>query len=702
MAERAFGCPGCGHRLVAGAAACERCGLRLSGPDAGRLWEVDQQLARLGEERRHLVAALRAPEGFTPAAAHRPPSPARRERRALSGQQILLGLGALLLLSAASFFLVVVWIVVGLVGQALIMLALTLAAAAGARWAALRRLPAAAETGAVLTTGLLLIDAWAAHDLGLAGLGRLPLDAYGAAAAPVLAVLLLLADRWIPTAREDRPVRPVLAYRPAASALAALTPWCLLALADVDGDALVAGLALVAVADVAVTLGVHRWLPAARAGLAEAPAALGAVVAAVGFVGGALVIGYAPSRSLAERWVAGGLLAVGVVAPLLLRRGRLTRRAALVAAAVVAGILLMDAPVPVLLALAALAALAGSVRGRWAVAGGVVTALGYVAVALLRSTDTASLHRLTHVGVPHPLPVLDSRDVALMLLPAIAGLALAVVAAARTRADGWVGASQVALLIAAVTALLDAPAGAWTVVGTLLAVGELALAARRASASGGARGFLEDSSVAAAVPYAALAVVAAAAVSAERAAPVLVVLGVAVLVYAACPGRLRAGYLGALLVSAGVDTWLGAADVGVVEAYSLPLAVLLGALGAVQWSRDRTVPTRLVAGPALAVALLPSTVRAIGDGDAVRLAVVTAAAVLTVSVGLSRSWRAPVTVGGTVLVLVAVSQGGPLIGYVPGWVTLGAGGAVLLATGVAWERAVLAGRRAHTWYGTLR
>ena len=46
-----------------------------------------------------------------------PPAPARP---GLSGQQVLLGLGALLVLAASSIFLLAVWFLVGIAGQALI------------------------------------------------------------------------------------------------------------------------------------------------------------------------------------------------------------------------------------------------------------------------------------------------------------------------------------------------------------------------------------------------------------------------------------------------------------------------------------------------------------------------------------------------------------------------------------------------------
>jgi hypothetical protein len=214
---------------------------------------------------------------------------------------------------------------------------------------------------------------------------------------------------------------------------------------------------------------------------------------------------------------------------------------------------------------------------------------------------------------------------------------------------------------------------------------------------------VEASSLAAWVVYACAAFAAGADVSSDRAGAALVVLGVLVLAYAACPGRLPFSYGGSALVSAGVDTWLASANVDTVEAYTGPLVALLATLGFVQHRRNRGgLPTLVTAGPALTVAFMPSLLKAVADGDGLRLAIVSACAVVALVIGLARTWRAPVTVSTVVLVVVAVTQGGPLIGYVPSWVVLGTAGAALLGVGVWWEHAVSAGRRTHAWYATLR
>jgi hypothetical protein len=181
----------------------------------------------------------------------------------------------------------------------------------------------------------------------------------------------------------------------------------------------------------------------------------------------------------------------------------------------------------------------------------------------------------------------------------------------------------------------------------------------------------------------------------------LVTVGVVTLVYAGAPQRLPFAYLGSLSITAGISNLLEHAQVDLVEAYTAPLVVLLAGIGAVQWHRNHSLPTLVTTAPALSVALGPSLLVAIHDGDPIRLAAVTALAVGVLVVGLARRWKAPVTVGTAVLLVVAITQGGPLIGYVPGWLTMAVGAAALLAAGVLWEKAVVAGRRATAWFESL-
>ncbi|GAB3436379.1 hypothetical protein GCM10027517_06410 [Phycicoccus ginsengisoli] len=212
-------CPSCGADLPPRPQRCPRCGVRLTGPDAVRLWEVDQAIAGLSAERSALLAALRAPEPATataspaapPSAA--PPSAASplvapplvapplvaghpggsghaAPRRSWTTQQTLLAVGALLVLVAVSIALAVAWFVIGRWGQVVVMAGLTTLAAWAATVASRRRLPSTAEAVAVVAGGLMLLDAAAARRFGLAGLDGVDLHAYTAVSALIVAVLL--------------------------------------------------------------------------------------------------------------------------------------------------------------------------------------------------------------------------------------------------------------------------------------------------------------------------------------------------------------------------------------------------------------------------------------------------------------------------------------------------------------------------------
>lgn len=222
-------CPACGADLPPQPVRCPRCGVRLTGPDAVRLWEVDQAIARLSTERSALLATLAAPGQGAATAATVPAAPAAAPPSAAPGgaapraavasavgptgptgptgaghadvraagphrswttQQTLLAVGALLVLVAGSIALAVAWFLIGRWGQVIVMAGLTTLASWAAMAASRRRLPSTAEALAVVAGGLLLLDVSAARRFGLAGLDRVDLHAYTAVSAVLVAVLL--------------------------------------------------------------------------------------------------------------------------------------------------------------------------------------------------------------------------------------------------------------------------------------------------------------------------------------------------------------------------------------------------------------------------------------------------------------------------------------------------------------------------------
>ncbi|MDP9436249.1 MAG: hypothetical protein M3P93_14105, partial [Actinomycetota bacterium] len=164
---------------------CPRCGLLLAGPDAARLYALDQRLAALRAERSSLLEVLRA-ASRAPAYAgagpwtvpgqppgEGPPPGTVPSRAGRTPQQVLLGLGALLVLVATTVFLAVVWLTIGLAGQAAVMLGLIAAAGTGAAVTARRGLGSTAATLAWLAAGLTAVAVRAGRDLGLPGLAAL-------------------------------------------------------------------------------------------------------------------------------------------------------------------------------------------------------------------------------------------------------------------------------------------------------------------------------------------------------------------------------------------------------------------------------------------------------------------------------------------------------------------------------------------------
>ncbi len=718
-----FPCPNCATLLLPGVEACTHCGLRLVGPEALRLWQVNQQISALEAESVHLIEALMAPPGavstWAPSAPGAPASPADRSRtprRRVSAQQLLLGLGALLLLSAAAFFLVVVWLVVGLVGQALIMAALTGTAVAGSVLATKVRLNAAAETGAVIGTGLLTLDLTAAHWLDLGGLGELAVETYWAGAGLLGAVLLLGFDRVVPRASDGAALRRVLVYRPAATAMIAVAGWSALAALDPE-PVTVTGLALLlAVVSAAAAYAAYRLdvpttsVPGLRVPLSALPLGASAAIALAVHVLTGLELGYDPSSATADRYAAFALLLIVPLAALVVaRRVDLVPVAVILWLVPVMGIPVLDAPrlalvgVSVLLAagLAAVATERSALPQRSWVTAGVIVAWAAQPVlfllVLVVSEEGAATGRQLLDGVT------DAGTAAwwVPVVPAVSWAAPTVLAALRTRSALWLALAETAVLVTVFTALRDADAEVWWPVALALVAGNLALAGLGARRGGELR-LVEAVTLVFAGAWSGTAALAGASASPYQFAAALITVGILTLLYAATPGRLAFSYLGSLSIAAGSGVLMAEAEVTTIEAYTAPLALLLAVIGWVQWSRRPDLPTNVTMGPTLIVALLPSLLVAVGEGSTPRLVLVTVAATVALVAGLSQQWQAPVTVGAVVLVVVAITQGGPLMEYVRGWVILGVAGAVLLTIGVAWERAVVAGRRANAWYAALQ
>ncbi|MFC8501431.1 SCO7613 C-terminal domain-containing membrane protein [Pedococcus sp. NPDC057267] len=810
-------CPSCGTELPPSPQQCPRCGVRLTGPDAVRLWEVDQALARLSSERRALLAALSAPapgatattpgvvfagapqgaEPLPPAEAPRPP------HRSWTTQQTLLAVGVLLVLVAGSIALAVAWFVIGRYGQVLVMAGLTALACQASLVLSRRHLPSSAEALAVVAGGLLLLDASAARRFGLAGLDGVDVHAYTAVSGLLVALVLAALHR------RDRRV----AAFGVLSLTAASVAWG--AVVTVPAQALptavlaLLGAPLFALLHLALppTLGVVRraatgpaagWLVVGAA-LATAIAAdvepgdlrtnallADALLLAVAALGALVVARVVRERSAglgsraavradwAQRWLTGDWRAVGVLAavasgtapvavlslsvqlapvaaaalgvllaavvvavvavrPLRSRVGQLWLEAevtAVLVAAFLATVVHASQPAQAcVLAAAAVAATAVAVvRHPWrALASGVAAAcavgatwltadlvdeatavvavaavgLGLVAAALVRPRRAeevplgtvgaialvAALADAVTQGLDRPVVV------AVLACATVAGVGTAVLrptlrpaATAVAVVTGTGLAREVGLLVSsyaewaslALTALVLAGLTAWrrlrpeepVLGGFAIVVGVLALAL-------GLDRDLPHSTAAAAFLYALAAL--GTSVPASRRPVVLV--GVAAATTASWVELLHA-------------------DVTTLEAYTLPPALLLLAAGL--WSAQLLGRRSwLVAGPGLAVGLLPSALfTAVDDGLLRPLLAVTVAVVVLV-VGAWRRWQALVVLGAAAAVVVGITQLGPYAVHLPRFLTLGTLGVALLAIGARYEQRRANARHAISWLASL-
>jgi cell division protein FtsW (lipid II flippase) len=158
---------------------------------------------------------------------------------------------------------------------------------------------------------------------------------------------------------------------------------------------------------------------------------------------------------------------------------------------------------------------------------------------------------------------------------------------------------------------------------------------------------------------------------------------------------------GGLLLAAA--TWVRLADLGVdvVEAYTLPSAMALVAVGA--WRlRDGRSATMTTLAPGLALATVPSLLATVDDPYSVRALLLGAACVGLAVAGAALRWTAPLVVGSVVGALLVLLELAPYAAEVPTWVTIGISGALLLLVGITWESRMNDVRRASSYLVALR
>lgn len=410
-------CPAC-RGAIAGEPRCPHCDFDLGSDEARRLWALFQQAdALVARGRARATTPTPAPSGDGGVAAApgsgdqhprwEPATPVAAPGSWSTGT-VLLGLGAVCLVVAALIFATVAWGSLGIVGRALILLALTALVGLAARRATLRRLIGTAESLWSVFVGFLTVDVLAAVAEGLFGLAWRDFAAVSVVWTALLVVIGVVLARW--SGRTvDRELRmPQLA---AGCSTWVSAPAVLFRLGELRDDhwfwaALVATLVPVAAVVVARRRGL-RWM-------------LWPAVAAAGVLGLVCVL-----FAVAEAFAGTPVLTVGDAAPTvtlalvaLVVAGFLPRLRAILTATAGAGVLLLVgvgaggvawrldlsaamAMVAVALAVALIAVLvvrpdAWGLGLRWAALGGGAAVLCWIAIVtvishLSRADEAASI-----------------------------------------------------------------------------------------------------------------------------------------------------------------------------------------------------------------------------------------------------------------------------------------------------------------------
>jgi hypothetical protein len=186
--------------------------------------------------------------------------------------------------------------------------------------------------------------------------------------------------------------------------------------------------------------------------------------------------------------------------------------------------------------------------------------------------------------------------------------------------------------------------------------------------------------------------------TAETFGPALLVTGALVLGLGLTLDQPLAAYLGGAVATLGIWVTLGAHHVLVSEAYVAPVALELLIAGEIARRVSTRRPSSWVAyGPAIALLAGSALAERIAGGSAWHSVIAGAVGVAAVVVGGSRRALAPLLLGTAALIAVVLREVLDSGAGVPTWSWLAAGGAALLASAVAMERAdvspVEAGRR---------
>lgn len=166
------------------------------------------------------------------------------------------------------------------------------------------------------------------------------------------------------------------------------------------------------------------------------------------------------------------------------------------------------------------------------------------------------------------------------------------------------------------------------------------------------------------------------------------------------PDRRELGWGGLALFT--LAQWVRLQQLGVdtVEAYTLPLGLVLVTIGLIRLART-DVPSMRALSSGLGLCLVPTLLQVLLEPVSTRALLLGLACALLVGVGVVRRWSAPLLIGASVG-LVVVLRESVHASVLPQWVVIGIVGIVLTVVGVTWERRLAELRAAAGYVRRLR
>ena len=168
------------------------------------------------------------------------------------------------------------------------------------------------------------------------------------------------------------------------------------------------------------------------------------------------------------------------------------------------------------------------------------------------------------------------------------------------------------------------------------------------------------------------------------------------------PTRRFLAWPGGLLLA--MATWVRLAELGVTvpEAYTLPSALVLTAVGCWRLLRDDHSATLRMLAPGLTLATVPSLLVVLDDPTSLRALLLGLGCLALVLAGVTLRWSAPLVVGAVVGAALVLRELAPYAAYLPSWVVIGLSGTLLLVVGVTWESRMRDVRTASRYVARLR